>query len=149
MRIHTRQDSTGMRSHMERRRIGSTRWWIPTPKDVDVVMTHGPPLFRHLDDFSLDKNQNRKHCGCEMLTTAIQRMKPVLHCCGHIHEGRGAMSMDWVTGEFSGARSAVGAANNLEKIMKRGWRKRETLFVNAAIHNSGRALLVDIALSKH
>src|SRR2546421_44540 len=71
MRIHIRQNPTGMCSHMERRRTHSTGWWFPILKDFDIVMTNGSPLFRHLDDFSLDKNQDGKYCGCEMLTTAI------------------------------------------------------------------------------
>jgi Icc-related predicted phosphoesterase len=109
-----------MCSHMEWRKIDLNKGVDSIPQNVDIVMTHGPPMFWDLDDFSSDNNQDWKYCGCEMLTTAMQRMEPVLHCFGHNHEGRGAMSMDWVASEFSEAMSAVGVTNNLEDIEKSG-----------------------------
>lgn len=82
------------------------------PDEVDIVMMHGPPMFRDLDDFSLDKNQDGEHCGCEMLGTALRRARPVLHCFGHIHEGRGTMSMDWSSNEVSEMKNLMGVANS-------------------------------------
>ncbi|KAF1948929.1 Metallo-dependent phosphatase, partial [Byssothecium circinans] len=62
---------------------------------VDVVMTHGPPLFKEVAAYTLDLNNDGVHCGSENLAKAVQRVKPRLHCFGHIHEGRGAARVTW------------------------------------------------------
>jgi predicted phosphodiesterase len=59
-------------------------------KDIDVVITHGPPAG------ILDKNTDKeKRLGCERLFTAIARSKPRLHCFGHVHRGWGARLVTW------------------------------------------------------
>lgn len=53
----------------------------PIPSDqVDIVMTHGPP-WRHLDE-----THGGEFAGCPQLLQAINRVRPRLHCFGHIHE---------------------------------------------------------------
>lgn len=59
-------------------------------KDVDVVITHGPPA--GIFDRNTDKE---KRLGCECLFAAIARAKPRLHCFGHIHRGWGAKLVTW------------------------------------------------------
>ncbi|KAL8767202.1 MAG: hypothetical protein Q9209_006207 [Squamulea sp. 1 TL-2023] len=60
----------------------------PIPRDVDIVMTHGPPK-GILDECA------GGHVGCDNLMQAIMRVKPMVHCFGHIHEGSGAEIVDW------------------------------------------------------
>lgn len=57
--------------------------------DVDVVITHGPPLG------VMDRTDDRKRVGCPELFSAIARARPRLHCFGHIHEGWGAKLVTW------------------------------------------------------
>jgi hypothetical protein len=49
-------------------------------------MTHGPPYS------ILDHN-----LGCPNLLRAVGRVRPLMHCFGHIHEGHGAHIVTWNT----------------------------------------------------
>ena len=60
----------------------------PIPDYVDIVMTHGPP--RGTLDWCPQGN-----VGCENLLRAIRRVKPLMHCFGHIHESNGIEVIDW------------------------------------------------------
>lgn len=60
----------------------------PIPDGVDIVMTHGPPKG------TLDWCP-QGHVGCENVLRAIRRVKPLMHCFGHIHEGNGIEIIDW------------------------------------------------------
>lgn len=60
----------------------------PIPDDVDIVMTHGPP--KSVLDWCPQGN-----VGCENLLHAIRRVKPMMHCFGHVHEGNGVEFIDW------------------------------------------------------
>lgn len=53
------------------------------PEGVDVIMTHGPPKYV-LDDTGSNSG------GCEHLRRAVCRVRPRLHCFGHVHRGYGA-----------------------------------------------------------
>ncbi|KAF9698436.1 hypothetical protein EKO04_003389 [Ascochyta lentis] len=66
---------------------------VPDWSEVDVVMTHGPPMG------ILDVVQNGEHVGCEHLLRAARRCKPRMHCFGHIHEGWGAQKIQWAEGD--------------------------------------------------
>ncbi|XP_041372065.1 metallophosphoesterase MPPED2-like isoform X2 [Gigantopelta aegis] len=58
--------------------------WNLIPNDVDILMTHGPPIGYG------DKTLFKKHVGCvELLNTVQRRIKPKYHVYGHIHEGYG------------------------------------------------------------
>jgi Icc-related predicted phosphoesterase len=59
------------------------------PNGVDIVMTHGPPKY------FLDATSDGRSAGCEHLRQAIARVRPRLHCFGHIHCGYGAQRLDW------------------------------------------------------
>ena len=66
----------------------------PIPGGVDIVMTHGPPKLDDLyANYNLDINHLGEHCGCPKLAEALQRVRPKLHCFGHLHEGYGAASI--------------------------------------------------------
>jgi predicted phosphodiesterase len=59
------------------------------PDDLDIVMTHGPPKY------ILDLTSNGQSGGCEHLRRAIERVRPKLHCFGHIHKGYGAQRLEY------------------------------------------------------
>jgi predicted phosphodiesterase len=80
------------------------------PSSCDILATHVPPYK------TLDRTFTGKHAGSQFLTKTVRNMgdkAPRLWLCGHIHEGRG--------------------------ITKRRFGSRETLVVNAANANEGRA----------
>ena len=56
--------------------------WDRIPKGIDILVTHGPP-------YKLRDLCRNGHVGCRELRKAIQRVRPKLHVCGHIHEGYG------------------------------------------------------------
>ena len=60
--------------------------WDLIPKDVDILVTHGP-AFGKLDFVPYDG----VNVGCEDLLSCIQEIKPKIHLCGHIHSGRGVV----------------------------------------------------------
>ena len=57
--------------------------WDLIPKDTDVLISHGPPMF------ILDKTIAGTHVGCANLFTTVYNLKLKLHIFGHIHNGRG------------------------------------------------------------
>ena len=58
---------------------GEDVWAETIPRDIDVLVTHGPPR-AHLDLLRL---------GCEHLLRELWRVRPTLHVFGHVHEGAG------------------------------------------------------------
>ena len=82
--------------------------WSRMPDDVDVLVTHGPPLGfgdivrqalpsprewidRGYDNFNDDqlKSAMIEHVGCAELLHRIQKVKPRFVVCGHIHPAYG------------------------------------------------------------
>lgn len=59
--------------------------WDRIPDGTNVLVTHGPPMGKL--DWS---HYSRDHSGCIELREAVERVKPQLHCFGHIHLDRGA-----------------------------------------------------------
>lgn len=59
------------------------RYWNEIPQDTDVLITHGPCA--HVLDWCMNSNR----VGCSDLTYHIQRVQPVYHLFGHIHESYG------------------------------------------------------------
>lgn len=57
--------------------------WDLIPDGTDVLITHGPPY-----GFG-DKVPSGELVGCVDLRDTIERVKPKLHVCGHIHLGHG------------------------------------------------------------
>jgi predicted phosphodiesterase len=105
----------------------------PIPAGVDIMMTHGPPRFPQDSKYRLDTNGRGDHLGCSKLGKAIQRVKPRLHCFGHIHEGRGAAIVSWdgTEGKMLGIEHQE---ERTLKIRKASGPKKETLLVNAAMN---------------
>lgn len=90
-------------------------------------MTHGPPK-GYLDQTEAG------NAGCGHLLRAVSRAKPLLHCFGHIHGGRGTELVTW----NNNSKSTTKTSNTLvskypratKPIMEEG---HQTLMVNAAI----------------
>jgi Icc-related predicted phosphoesterase len=58
--------------------------WDTIPMDTDILVTHGPVANK------LDLTVYRKeYVGCEDLRKAVDRVRPIVHVFGHIHEGYG------------------------------------------------------------
>jgi hypothetical protein len=58
--------------------------WEKIPKDIDILVTHGP--VRGIHDFTLIDTKN---VGCPTLAEKVKEVNPLLHLCSHIHEGYG------------------------------------------------------------
>lgn len=62
--------------------------WQAIPEDVDILVTHGPPLG------ILDRNAGDERTGCEDLAVHVRRVRPRLHVFGHIHDSHGMVERD-------------------------------------------------------
>lgn len=60
--------------------------WDMIPSDVDVLVTHSPPVDQR------DLNSRGLRTGCQDLAEAVERVMPKVHIFGHIHEGYGITS---------------------------------------------------------
>ena len=81
----------------------------PIPNDIDIVMTHGPP--KGILDWCQQGN-----VGCPNLLQAVRRVKPLMHCFGHIHEGHGVEAIDWKEKQQLIAESAQPAPRKNEAV---------------------------------
>lgn len=86
--------------------------WQKISSDVDVLITHGPPAG------VLDRTSRGMRVGDHELLEAVDRIRPRVHCFGHIHESYG-------TTERNG-----------------------TLFCNAAVFNGHHAIVVDVPFNR-
>ena len=58
--------------------------WKNVSDTVDIMITHGPP--KYILDLSENKEHKLEFCGDSALYKhVVYRIKPVLHCFGHIH----------------------------------------------------------------
>ncbi|KAJ5677706.1 uncharacterized protein N7477_003339 [Penicillium maclennaniae] len=63
--------------------------WDSIPLDTDIIVTHTPPRSH------CDQKPNGKFVGCDALRRALNRVRPPLAICGHVHEGRGYEIIRW------------------------------------------------------
>jgi len=67
--------------------------WQAIPDDTDVLITHQPPFT--IFDWSV---YDLKHTGSPSLYfEVVQRIKPKVHCFGHIHSGHGKKIIEGTT----------------------------------------------------
>jgi Icc-related predicted phosphoesterase len=59
--------------------------WEAIPDNTDILITHGPS-FGTLDTVA---GRSWDNLGCELLAERIERFRPKIHVCGHIHSGYG------------------------------------------------------------
>lgn len=128
-------------------------------------MTHGPPKG------VLDECPSGS-AGCENLLHAMKRVRPLMHCFGHIHEGHGAFVMDWAEKEREEIQAGSAQWSQMERDdfdsdgemeneypeptqFGRIIRGQQTLMVNAAIMTGGMAMepknapwIVDLDLAR-
>ncbi|PQE18740.1 hypothetical protein CJF30_00009738 [Rutstroemia sp. NJR-2017a BBW] len=82
-------------------------------------------------------DSREKHAGCKSLMRALQRARPRLFCCGHIHEAHGAEVVEWKNeggekfAEMGERRKVEDKWPEIERLeIEYG---KETLMVNASI----------------
>lgn len=63
--------------------------WAAIPPDTDILITHTPSAGH------VDASSHWEEGGCLALSKALSTVKPMLHLCGHCHEGRGAEIIRW------------------------------------------------------
>jgi Icc-related predicted phosphoesterase len=67
--------------------------WEAIPDDTDVLITHSPPY--NILDYVI---WNNSHEGDPSLYNEVtKRIKPIVHCFGHIHGGRGIVEINETT----------------------------------------------------
>lgn len=78
---------------MRKRGDEIARVWEQIPDNIDVLITHGPPL-GILDQIDAKNVYKSQHLGCYDLLYHTKRVKPKIHCFGHIHGGYGIMEVE-------------------------------------------------------
>ena len=79
------------------------RVWSNIPENVDVLITHGPP-YGVLDRVKKHKkNGDNERAGCADLLEIIERLKPKLHCFGHLHQDGLRIATNGITTFVNGA----------------------------------------------
>jgi len=78
--------------------------WRGMPKNLDVLITHGPPfgILDEVERYGYGQTfpageQTIEHCGDGMLASKVIANKPKYHLFGHIHEGYGRFTADYGT----------------------------------------------------
>ena len=77
---------------------------------VDLVITRGPPKG------IMYYTESKQRAGCPDLFGAIARVRPRLHCFGHIHEGWGAKLVTW-RDQLTGTPSYFTDINNKRSVL--------------------------------
>lgn len=73
------------------------KMWDLIPKDIDILITHGPPFGIQDQVKYSSKTNNGKFAGCEELRNALDLLKKLkLHVFGHVHEGYGKVQVNGV-----------------------------------------------------
>ncbi|QIW97940.1 hypothetical protein AMS68_003458 [Peltaster fructicola] len=88
------------------RRSGSAR-------PIDIAVTHGPAWLR------LDLCSSGDSAGCPHLLQALMRARPLIYCCGHIHEAWGCERVTW----SDNADSVDLSKTSIRQFRKSGWRE--------------------------
>ena len=65
--------------------------WADIPDNVDVLITHTPPFG------ILDVCSRGSILGCKHLLNAVKKIKPRMHCFGHVHHSSGQKVIDETT----------------------------------------------------
>lgn len=131
----------------EEDRFNGDKRSIPDDKGIDIVITHGPPKPLDLtsqDDYRLDLGgghggNQQQHLGCPRLWQAIARVRPKMHCFGHIHEGHGTQ-----IATFHHSKTAT--IKNVETAEKKGLPYIST---TSAADGDNMTVLVNAAIMTH
>ncbi|GAB1314235.1 Phosphoric ester [Madurella fahalii] len=107
-------------------------WAGTVPRDVDILVTHGPPR-AHLDLLRL---------GCVYLLRELWQVRPRLHIFGHIHEGAGTEWLPFDALQDAYERTAIAGGgiwnllrtlNEFLRVLFRTEAEAKCLLVNPAI----------------
>ncbi|KAF3931377.1 hypothetical protein ABW19_dt0200102 [Dactylella cylindrospora] len=116
-------------------------------RGIDVVITHGPAYNM------LDETSHGEKVGCSQLWQFIEKVKPIMSVCGHVHEAAGARLVTWEGTDSDGEkkriendlRPAINRAEEMNGSLYSDIKSRtrevvkgeQTVFVNASIGRSG------------
>lgn len=98
-------------------------------REVDVLITHTPP------QGYCDASEHWVEGGCGALMMAVNEIRPLLHICGHCHEGRGAMVVDWAERDGDGRPDIV--SNWQDPAVAHGSKKLSLLRLNKGASADG------------
>jgi len=69
------------------------------PTDIMILLTHAPPYRCGSRDalgvFGLPSSYWGRHVGSTAIMSFLQKHKPILHVCGHVHEGVSVSACLW------------------------------------------------------
>ena len=68
------------------------QYWAMIPDNTDVLITHTPPY--QILDYVPFKNTNEG--SATLRTEVLERIKPKIHCFGHLHESHGITEIDGI-----------------------------------------------------
>lgn len=71
------------------------KYWKNIPKNLDLLITHGPP-YKIMDHTDNDLNPD-PNVGCKELLRVVNEVKPRFHVFGHIHGGYGMQKIGKTT----------------------------------------------------
>ena len=66
------------------------KYWVNIPENIDILATHGPP--KKILDLSHNRDAMLEYCGDQALFNNVLRIKPKIHCFGHIHNSEGCVN---------------------------------------------------------
>ena len=87
--------------------VGQDAWTRTVPTNTDILVTHTPanhygdlpnPAAVDGKDADTDAEMKARGEGDPYLAREVARVRPLLHVCGHIHEGRGVETVWWDEG---------------------------------------------------
>ncbi|KAK6529354.1 hypothetical protein TWF281_008531 [Arthrobotrys megalospora] len=103
-------------------------------KEVDVTVVHGPAYG------ILDRTAGGENVGCRHLREFLNKVRPLMSVCGHIHEAAGVNVLEWEGGDDAGQGVDVPRAEEDGTVFTdaRGATKgvvrgERTVFVNASL----------------
>lgn len=69
------------------------KYYKEIPENTDILITHNPPYM--VGDYVPFSKSNQG--SISLFNEIVNRVKPILSCYGHIHEGRGVKVIDGIT----------------------------------------------------
>ncbi|KAF3187032.1 hypothetical protein TWF788_002611 [Orbilia oligospora] len=111
---------------------------------LDVAVIHGPAY-----DI-LDSTSKGKNVGCRYLRSFLEKVKPLMSVCGHIHEAAGVKTLEWDSKEAKDVETQRadkdGAVfTDAREVVKDMVRGKSTVFVNASLVGAGSSSYAEAA----